>query len=189
MKHQPQLQFMKNKKRKTQKLAMKNNIKKELSKDLEKETKKRLIRLDKEMKSGEDFKLTMFENKEGYDQMIIMKDMRAVAKCEHHHCEFTCIIHAGYISNGWLIGASKFNRITRKYLHLKKETLQERATQQILNELMKIKPLGAIVTIQGKHSCIAYRGVREDSTMITSAVGGVFKTDPSAKAEFISLTK
>lgn len=164
-------------------------VKKELAKDLQKETEKRIARLDKEMKSQETFKLTMFENLEGYDQIIIMKDMKAVAKCEHHKCEFTTIVHAGYIPTRWLMGASKFNRTVRKHLHLNKETLQERATQLILNDLMKLKPLGAMVVIEGKHSCIAYRGVRDDSTMVTSAVGGVFKTDASAKAEFMSHLK
>lgn len=168
---------------------MRNNFKKELAKDLSVETEARIQRLDSEMEAQENFKLTMFENTEKYNQIVMMKDMKAVAKCEHHHCEFTTIVHAGYIPKKWLIGASKFNRITRKYLHLNKKTLQERATQQILNDLMTTSPLGAIVIIEGKHSCIAYRGVRDDSTMITSAVGGVFKTDPSAKAEFISLLK
>ncbi len=162
-------------------------IKKEKVKDLESETERRLGKLDKEMTDGENFILTVFENTEKYDQIIMMKDIKAVAKCEHHHCEFQMKVHAGYIPKNWLIGASKFNRIVRKYAHLNKKTLQERVTQQVLNNLMIIKPKGAIVIIEGKHSCIGYRGVRDDSTMITSAVGGVFKTDSSAKAEFISL--
>lgn len=139
------------------------------------------------MEEQENFTLTMFENTEKYDQIVMMKDIQAVAKCEHHHCEFTMKVHAGYIPNQWLIGASKFNRITRKHAHLNKKTLQERVTQQILNSLMSIKPKGAMVIVEGKHSCIAYRGVRDNSTMITSAIGGLFKTNPSAKAEFISL--
>ena len=168
---------------------MKNNIKKEKACDLEIETEARIQRLNNEMEALENFKLTMFENKEGYDQIIMMKDIKAVARCEHHHCEFTMKVHAGYIPNTWLIGASKFNRIVRKHAHLNKKTLQERVTQEILQDLMSIKPKGAIVIVQGKHSCIAYRGVRDDSIMITSAVGGVFKTDSSAKSEFINLLK
>lgn len=164
-------------------------ITKELQKDLERETTKRIEKLNGEMQACENFKLTMFENTEKYDQIVMMKDIQAVAKCEHHHCEFTMKVHAGYIPQQWLIGASKFNRITRKHAHLNKKTLQERVTKEILDTLMTTKPKGAMVIIEGKHSCIAYRGVRDNSTMITSAVGGIFKRDPSAKAEFISLLK
>jgi GTP cyclohydrolase I len=164
-------------------------IKKELQQDLEIETAKRIEKLDKEMEALEDFKLTMFENTEKYDQIIMMKNIKAVAKCEHHHCEFTMKVHAGYIPQEWLIGASKFNRTVRKHAHLNKKTLQERVTKEILNDLMSISPKGAMVVVEGRHSCIAYRGVRDDSVMITSAVGGVFANDPGAKAEFMSLLK
>jgi len=164
-------------------------IAKEYQKDLEVETQKRIDKLNTEMEALEDFKLTMFENTEGYDQIIMMRKIKAVAKCEHHHCEFTMVVHAGYIPSQWLIGASKFNRTVRKHAHLNKKTLQERVTQKILKDLMTIEPKGAMVVVEGQHSCIAYRGVRDDSTMITSAVGGVFLTDASAKAEFMSLIK
>ena len=166
-----------------------NNIKHEETKDLKMETEKRIERMDKEMKAQKDFVLTTFENTENYNQMVIMKNISAVAKCEHHKCEFQCIVHAGYLPTKRLIGASKFNRITRKYLNLAEETLQERATQQILNDFMELDPLGAMVIIEGKHSCIMHRGVRDNSTMITSAVGGVFQTDALARQEFLTLIK
>src|SRR5579872_4035274 len=150
-------------------------IKHEKTVDLEKETERRKKKMDKEMKAQENFVLTTFDNTENYDQMVIMKNITAVALCEHHHCEFSVIVHAGYLPTKKLMGASKFNRTVRKHLHLRKKTLQERATQQILNDFMKLKPLGAMVVIEGKHSCIMHRGVRDNSTMITSAVGGVFK--------------
>ena len=164
-------------------------IKKESQENLGKETFLRIARLDKEMEEQENFTLTMFENTEKYDQIISMKRISAVAKCEHHHCEFIMKVHAGYIPNKWLIGASKFNRIVRKHANLKKKTLQERVTQGILNDLESTKPQGAIVIIEGKHSCIGYRGVRDDSTMITSAVSGVFKKDSNLETKFINLIK
>lgn len=166
-----------------------NNIKHEKTEDLQIETDKRIERMDAEMKAQKDFVLTTFENTEGYNQMVIMKNISAVAKCEHHHCEFQCIVHAGYLPTKQLMGASKFNRITRKHLNLGEKTLQERATQQILEDLMELKPLGAMVVIEGKHSCIMHRGVRDNSTMITSGVGGVFKDDALARQEFLSLIK
>lgn len=169
--------------------TMNKMIKKERVQDLEKETEKRIEKLNKEMDAQENFKLTMFENTEKYNQIIMMKEISAVAKCEHHHCEFIMKVHAGYIPGKWLIGASKFNRTVRKHAHLNKKTLQERVTQLILKDLMSIGAKGAMVIVEGKHSCIGYRGVRDNSTMITSAVGGVFERDSSAKAEFISLLK
>lgn len=164
-------------------------IKKELQQNLKKETAKRVFRMTKEFKKQEDFKMTLFENKENYNQLVMMTNIKAAGKCEHHHLQFDCVIHVGYIPGEWVMGASKFNRIVRKYLNPGKATLQERATQQILNDLMKLKPLGAMIVVKGKHSCIQYRGVRDDSTMITSAVGGVFSTNDGARQEFLELIK
>lgn len=163
-------------------------IKEEKPEELKQETIKRKRRLNSEMKAMDDFKLTVFDNTEGYDQMIIMDNVKAVAKCEHHECEFHCIVSAGYIPKDKLMGASKFVRIIRKSLNLGKKTLQERATQEILDSFLKLKCQGAMVVVKGKHSCIGYRGVHSDSTMITSAVAGAFRDNPATRAEFISYT-
>src|SRR3990167_4479782 len=102
-------------------------IKRELAKDLEKETAARIKRFKEEMKLQNDFDLTVFENIEGYDQIILMKRIKEVALCEHHECEFSSTIHCGYIPEKWLMGASKFVRIVRSHLNLDIKTLQERA--------------------------------------------------------------
>lgn len=166
-------------------------IKEEKLHELKEETEKRVAKLKDEMKAKKDFKLTVFENPENYDQMIIMDKIEAVAKCEHHRCEFRCVITAGYLPNpNRLMGASKFIRIVEKYLNLDIETLQERATQQIMSEFNTFGCRGAMVVIKGQHSCIAYRGVHSTSSvMITSAVSGVFQSDSLARGEFLSLIK
>ena len=88
-----------------------------------------------------------------------------------------------------MIGLSKLGRIAEYYLNPIVKTTQEKATHQIMNVLKKIKPLGAIVIIKARHSCICYRGVKKPSLTITSAVYGSFKDNPITRQEFLSLIR
>lgn len=159
----------------------------EKEKQLNKETKKRVSRMEKEFSK----KLTLkaFENTESYDQIIAQIQIPFSALCEHHHVAFTGEAHIGYIPGKHLIGLSKLGRIVEKYLNPTIKTIQEKATQQIINEMMKIKPKGIIVIIKAQHYCICFRGVKKPSWTITSGVTGLFKSEASLEEKFINLLK
>ena len=161
-------------------------VKKEFECNLKKETKKRIEKMKREF--SEIPKLKVFENKEGYNQIIAQVGIPLTALCEHHEVAFFCSASIAYIPGRWLIGLSKLARIAQEFLNPTIKTLQERATQQIINKLEEgLKPKGLMVIIKGRHSCISYRGVKKPSITITSAVKGIFATDSSAKSEFLQL--
>ena len=161
-------------------------MKKEYKKDLEKETKKRVEKMQGEFNGK--FDLKVFENTEGYNQIISQVGIPFSSLCEHHTLTFEGTASIGYIPGKWLVGLSKFARITQKYLNPILPTIQEKATAQILEELeTQLKPKGVIVVVEGFHHCIAHRGVKKPSTTITSAITGIFEDDISAKQEFLQL--
>jgi len=162
------------------------DIRFEKNEELEKETKKRV------KKMGEEFKkepvIKMFENTEGYDQIIAQAGITFLSACEHHLVGFEGEASIGYIPNDKLIGLSKIGRIVEYFLNPTRPTIQEKATQQIFDFLEKaLEPKGLIVVVKAKHGCIGYRGVKKPSWTITSAVGGGMKENQSAKEEFLSL--
>lgn len=153
---------------------------------LKKETKKRIERMKREF--GKKLILKVFENDEKYDQIIAQVGIPVTALCEHHELAFTGTCSIAYIPDKYLLGLSKLGKIAELYLNPTIKTLQERATQQIINHLKKyLKPKGLMVVIKAQHSCISYRGVKKPSLTITSAVDGLFSTDNNARQEFLSL--
>lgn len=163
-------------------------MKKELEKDLKVETKKRLSRMKEEF--SEELELKSFENTEKYDQIIIQTGIPFIAHCEHHHLSFTGFAHVGYIPGSWVLGLSKLGRIVEKFLNPTIYTIQEKATQQIMNYLRKeLNPRGIMVVLEAEHSCISFRGVKKPSLTITSAIHGLFETNFYAKMEFLELIK
>ncbi|MNO16651.1 GTP cyclohydrolase 1 [compost metagenome] len=126
---------------------------------------------------------------EKHEELVIVKDIPYFSQCEHHMVPFFGKVHIGYIPNGKIAGLSKFARlvdaITRKL------QVQERVTTQIANILEQhLQPKGVVVVVEGEHLCMCSRGVRKSGTnTITSAVRGNFKSDPSLRAEFMSLIK
>src|SRR5258708_3011666 len=123
---------------------------KEKKKDLGKETVRRLSGVSTEFNKS--FTLRLFKNEEKYDQMIAQVGIEVMALCEHHLLPFQCTVNIAYIPSGWIMGLSKFARIVELYLNPTINTVQERATQQIMNQLKKLKPKGAMVVIKGTHS-------------------------------------
>ncbi len=154
---------------------------------LNKETKKRVNKMKKEF--SKKLLLKVFENTENYNQIIAQVQIPFSALCEHHHIAFTGEAHLGYIPGKYLIGLSKLGRIVEKYLNPTVKTIQEKATQQIMNELIKIKPQGAIVIVKAQHYCICFRGVKKPSWTITSSVYGLFSKQSSLEEKFINLLK
>ena len=131
-------------------------------------------------------KITLFENKYNYKQMVIEKDISFYSNCEHHFVPIIGKAHIGYISSGVVVGLSKLNRIVEYYA--KRPQVQERLTIQIANELMDaLKTEDVAVVIEAKHLCVSSRGIKDDtSTTTTSALFGQF-LGMDTRSEFIRL--
>jgi GTP cyclohydrolase I len=116
----------------------------------------------------------MFDNKFGYDQMLVEKDIRVHSYCEHHFVPIIGKAHIAYISKGQVIGLSKINRIVEYYA--KRPQVQERLTMQIADELKKVLGTEDVaVLIEAAHMCVIIRGVEDDhSNTTTSSYHGKF---------------
>jgi len=121
------------------------------------------------------------------EEMVILKDAEFYSTCEHHFFPFFGHCSIGYIPGGKVIGISKLARLLDCFS--RRMQIQERMTAQIADFLEKeLGAKGVYVVCEGVHFCMTSRGVRkQDASMITSAVRGVFKEDPKARAEFLRL--
>lgn len=130
--------------------------------------------------------LTTFPS-EGYDEMVLVRDIPVWSLCEHHLLPFTGVAHVGYIPGERIIGLSKLPRIVEVFA--RRLQVQERLTAQVADALVEhLEPLGAICVVEAEHTCMAMRGVRvAGSTTQTSALRGVFKDQPATRAEAMSL--
>jgi len=126
---------------------------------------------------------------ENHAEMVLVKHIAMYSTCEHHLVPFFGHAHVGYIpgSHGHVTGLSKLARLVEGYA--KRPQVQERLTTQIAEALMRhLQPAGVIVVIEAEHLCMAMRGVRKPGAVTTtSAVRGVFQTQPSTRAEAMSL--
>lgn len=137
-------------------------------------------------------KITVFPNTEEYDEMILMDNVPFVSMCSHHFLPFSGLAWFLYIPDenkeGDLSGASKIPRLINYYAA--RPQLQENLTQQILTHFISIvKPRGAMLVMRAVHGCMSCRGVKtgNQTGMVTSKVSGIFKNNPSTKAEALSL--
>lgn len=128
-------------------------------------------------------------NSEKYDQIILFDSLDFVSVCSHHFLPFKGSAWALYIPDNKLIGASKPARAIDHYS--KRPQLQERLTHQVINSLWKnVNPLGAMIVMRASHGCMQCRGVGKNRAgMLTSAVKGLFLSDPSLKSEGFELIK
>ena len=150
------------------------------------DTPGRVARAWKELITPPKFSLTTFDSN-GYDEMIISKDIQYYTFCEHHLLPFFGVVHIGYIPNGRIVGLSKLARTVEYYS--KRLNTQEYLTNNIaefLNGELKPKGIGVIVT--GRHLCQEMRGIKKRGEMITSALKGIFLEKPKVKQEFFNLT-
>lgn len=122
-------------------------------------------------------------------EMVILKNCEFYSMCEHHMFPFFGHISIGYIPNGKVIGISKLARLVDCYA--KRMQIQERLTSQIADTIMnELGALGVMVICEGVHFCMRSRGVKkQDASMVTSAVRGIFAEDSKARQEFLSLVK
>lgn len=124
---------------------------------------------------------------EGTDQIVCLKNIPFYSFCEHHMAPFSGTVDVAYLPDGKVIGASKIPRIINAYSH--RLQIQERIAQQVADILMnKLNPKGVAVIIRAKHSCISSRGVKaHDVEMVNSVMLGVFRDEPGARMEVLSL--
>jgi GTP cyclohydrolase I len=129
--------------------------------------------------------VALFDNKYGYEGMLVEKDISFYSNCEHHFVPIIGKAHVAYISNGQVIGLSKLNRIVQYFA--KRPQVQERLTMQIARELAQVLGTDSVaVLIDAKHLCVSSRGIKDDtSSTVTSYFGGAFE-DETVRQEFLS---
>lgn len=149
------------------------------------ETPKRYLKFMRQFLEKEDFNFTVFDG-EGYDEMIIQKDIPFFSLCEHHIAPFFGTATVAYIPDQKIVGLSKLARTVQHYA--KNLQNQERITSQVAERLQKeLNPLGVAVTLKARHFCMEMRGVKtHDVHTVTTKLIGAFKDKPDTKAEFLS---
>ena len=128
-----------------------------------------------------------FEEVEGYDEMVVLRDIRFESFCEHHLAPIIGVAHVGYIPTDRVIGISKLARLVDAYS--KRLQVQEKMTAQIANTLMTVlKPRGVAVVMEGEHHCMSTRGVHKHGvSMVTSTMLGGFRDDHRTRKEFMDI--
>ena len=132
-------------------------------------------------------KCTAVSNKMGYDEMVIERNITAISSCEHHFVTIDQKVDIAYIPKAKVLGLSKLNRISKFFAQ--RPQIQERFAEQVFHALSYILETDDIaVVVNGKHYCVAQRGVEDSSSYtLTSKLGGVFKNDPMVRKEFMDL--
>ena len=127
-------------------------------------------------------KVALFDNKYRYSEMLVEKNITLYSNCEHHFVPIFGHAHVAYISSGKVVGLSKLNRIVQYYA--KRPQVQERLTNQIAHELVKVLDTEDVaVIIDARHLCVSSRGVKDDaSSTVTSYYGGAFQ-NPEKRQE------
>ena len=153
------------------------------------DTPRRMSQALIEMTSGPSFELTTFPNDEGYDEMVMVKDITVQSLCEHHLLPFVGVAHIGYLPSDRILGLSKFARMVE--LHARRPQTQERLTKRIADHLQTaLAPHGVGVVIEARHTCMSLRGARTPNALTTtSAMFGRMRDDARSRAEFLALTR
>lgn len=130
-----------------------------------------------------------FKDVQGYDEMIVLRDINFHSHCEHHMVPFTGHVHIAYIPSKRVLGISKLARLVDVYA--KRLQVQEALTAQIAHTLQDtLKPRGVAVVVEATHMCMTTRGVHKPGTVMqTSQLLGLFRSDPRTRQEFFSLLK
>jgi GTP cyclohydrolase I len=132
-----------------------------------------------------DYLLRTFEEVEGYDEMVVLRDIEFESHCEHHMAPIIGRAHVGYLPTNKVVGISKLARVVDGYA--RRFQVQEKMTAQIAQCIETVlKPRGVAVVIDAKHECMTTRGVHKRGvSMVTSQMLGVFRTDPRTRTEFL----
>ncbi|HKF99594.1 MAG TPA: GTP cyclohydrolase I FolE [Xanthobacteraceae bacterium] len=155
------------------------------------DTPKRVARAYEEWFAGydedpEEMLQRTFEEVGGYDEIVLLRDIRFTSHCEHHMAPIFGRAHVGYLPRNRVVGLSKLARLINVYA--RRMQIQERMTVEIADALNSIlQPHGVGVVIEGMHACMSTRGVQQsDSVMVTSRLLGVFRDRPDTRQEFLS---
>jgi GTP cyclohydrolase I len=154
------------------------------------DTPARVVRSYEEFFAGydadpEDLLKRTFEETDGYDEMVLLKDIRFESHCEHHMAPIIGKAHIAYLPKTRVIGISKLARLVEMYA--KRLTIQEKMTSQIANTLNDVlQPQGVAVVIEAAHQCMTTRGVHKPGvSMVTSRMLGAFRDNPSTRRELL----
>jgi GTP cyclohydrolase I len=128
-----------------------------------------------------------FEETDGYDEMVVLRDIRLESYCEHHMVPIIGKAHVAYLPKGRVVGISKLARVVETYA--KRLQIQEKLTSQIANTIESVlQPKGVAVVIEAAHQCMTTRGIHKPGvTMVTSRMLGAFREDPSTRREFLAM--
>ena len=132
---------------------------------------------------------TTFPNDEGYDELVVVRDIPFHSLCEHHLLPFVGKAHISYLPKDRIVGLSKLARVVE---HVSRNLqVQERMTQQIANWLeQQLSPRGVGVVLEAEHMCMRLRGVKAPGTMtVTSALRGALRNDARTRGEFLDLVR
>jgi GTP cyclohydrolase IA len=152
------------------------------------DTPQRVASAFAELLTPRPFDATTFPNDEGYDQLVLARDIRFQSLCQHHLLPFHGVAHVGYIPGERILGLSKLARVVE--LFARRLQVQERLTQQVADWLDEhLAPRGVGVVLEAEHLCMSLRGVRaQGSRTTTSAVRGLLRDDARTRQEFLALT-
>lgn len=152
------------------------------------DTPRRVTAAYVELLTPRDFNLTTFPNEEGYDELVLARDIPFQSLCRHHLLPFHGVAHVGYLPAERILGLSKLVRVVE--LFARDLQVQERLTKQVADWLQeRLAPRGVGVVIEAEHQCMSLRGVQAaGSRTVTSALHGLLREDPATRQEFFALT-
>ena len=158
------------------------------------ETPNRVVRAYEEFFAGydtdpADMLSRTFEETDGYDEMVLLRNVTFESHCEHHMVPIIGVAHVAYIPEHRVVGISKLARVVEAFA--KRLQIQERLTMQIANTIEAIlQPIGVGVVIEAQHQCMTSRGVHKPGvSMVTSCLLGAFRDNPATRSEFLSALK
>ena len=151
------------------------------------ETPRRVAKAYAELLTPEPFNATTFPNDEGYDELILVRDIPFQSLCAHHLLPFHGVAHVAYLPADRLVGLSKLGRVVD--LFARDLQVQERLTTQVADWLeSQLEPRGVGVIVEAEHLCMSLRGVQKPGSLtVTSALRGLVKEDARTRQEFLSL--
>jgi GTP cyclohydrolase I len=128
-----------------------------------------------------------FEEVDGYDEMVVLRDIRLESHCEHHMVPIIGKAHVAYLPDKRVVGISKLARIVEVYG--RRLQIQEKLTAQVANTIQTVlQPRGVAVVVEAAHECMTTRGVHKSGvTMVTSRMLGAFREDPMTRREFLAM--
>jgi GTP cyclohydrolase IA len=151
------------------------------------DTPRRVAAAYAELLTPRPFNLTTFPNDEGYDELVLARDIPFHSLCQHHMLPFKGVAHVGYLPGERILGLSKLARVVE--LFARGLQVQERLTQQVADWLQeRLQPKGVGVVLEAEHLCMSLRGVQATGAVTTtSALHGLLRQDPRSRAEFFAL--